>query len=135
MVEQESSWNPWAIRYEPQFYTRYVARLIASERLSETEARARATSWGLLQVMGQVAREHGFSGLSLAELCDSRCGLALGCQVFRTMLAAENGDVTRALQRWNGGAQQEYAAEVLNRVDTYSLFKPRQRLCRIACGE
>jgi soluble lytic murein transglycosylase-like protein len=118
MVEQESAWNPWAIRYEPKFYARYVAPLIALERLSETEARARATSWGLLQVMGQVAREHGFSGASLAELCDPMCGLELGCKVFGVMLAAETGDVARALRRWNGGARPEYAAEVLARAET-----------------
>ena len=119
MVEQESSWNRWAIRYEPQFYSRYVTPLIALERLSETEARARATSWGLLQVMGQVAREHGFSGASLAELCDPVCGLELGCKVLGEMLGAGNADVAVALRRWNGGARPEYAAEVLARVEAY----------------
>ena len=24
IVEQESSWNPWALRYEPAFYARYI---------------------------------------------------------------------------------------------------------------
>src|SRR2546422_5482574 len=24
LVEQESNWNPWAIRYEPAFYTNHV---------------------------------------------------------------------------------------------------------------
>lgn len=119
MIEQESAWNPWAIRYEPQFYRRYVTPLFASERLSETEARARATSWGLLQVMGQVAREHGFSGTSLAELCDPVCGLKLGCEVFGVMLAETSADVRRALQRWNGGARAEYAGEVLARIQKY----------------
>lgn len=119
MVEQESAWNPWAIRYEPQFYARYVEPLIARERISETEARARATSWGLLQVMGQVAREHGFSGASLAELCDPVCGAEFGCKVFGGIFAAANADVRGALQRWNGGARPEYAAAVLARIQKY----------------
>jgi soluble lytic murein transglycosylase-like protein len=119
MAEQESAWNPWAIRYEPQFYKRYVTGLIAAERLSETESRARATSWGLLQVMGQVAREHGFSGAFLAELCDPASGVQIGCKVFAGMLEAEKTNVTEALQRWNGGDRPEYAAEVLARVQTY----------------
>ncbi len=27
VVEQESNWNPWAIRYEPLFFAKYVAPL------------------------------------------------------------------------------------------------------------
>jgi soluble lytic murein transglycosylase-like protein len=26
VIEQESAWNPWAVRYEPGFLSRYVAR-------------------------------------------------------------------------------------------------------------
>jgi hypothetical protein len=71
IVEQESSWDPWALRYEPAFYTRYVEPQLARGAIAhEGEARARAFSWGLMQVMGQVAREHGFAVVSLAALCD-----------------------------------------------------------------
>jgi soluble lytic murein transglycosylase-like protein len=27
IVEQESAWNPWAMRYEPLFFAKYVASL------------------------------------------------------------------------------------------------------------
>jgi len=27
VVEQESGWNPWAMRYEPLFFAKYVAPL------------------------------------------------------------------------------------------------------------
>ena len=30
VVEQESGWNPWAIRYEPAFFAKYVAPLYLS---------------------------------------------------------------------------------------------------------
>src|SRR5690348_850750 len=71
VIEQESGWNAWAIRYEPAFYERYVAPQRTSGALtSDTEARARAFSWGLMQVMGQVAREHAFASASLASLCE-----------------------------------------------------------------
>ena len=53
IVEQESAWDPHAIRYEPAFRSRYVAPL----GLPPTEEVARSISWGLMQVMGQVARE------------------------------------------------------------------------------
>ena len=56
LIEQESAWDAHAIRYEPGFRSRYVAPLA----LPATEEVARSISWGLMQVMGQVAREHGF---------------------------------------------------------------------------
>jgi len=115
VVEQESSWNARAMRYEPFFHTRYVARL----GLSPTEEIARSIFWGLMQVMGQVAREHGFDGRFLTALCDPATGLDIGCLVLAAKLAAANGDTARALQLWNGGANPEYAAQVLARVAKY----------------
>jgi soluble lytic murein transglycosylase-like protein len=81
IVEQESSWNPWALRYEPAFYEKYVAPQFARGNIADlTESRARAFSWGLMQVMGQAAREHGFNGASLAALCDPAAGIEIGCR-------------------------------------------------------
>src|ERR1700689_4874121 len=63
IVEQESAWDRWALRYEPAFYARYVEpQVVRGAIADESEARARAFSWGLMQVMGQTAREHGFAG-------------------------------------------------------------------------
>jgi soluble lytic murein transglycosylase-like protein len=115
IVEQESSWDTHAIRYEPAFRTRYVSPL----GLPATEEVARSISWGLMQVMGQVARENGFSGKSLAELCDPAAGLEIGCTIFVSKLSTAAGDVTHALKRWNGGANSDYAAQVLARVSKY----------------
>lgn len=120
IVEQESSWDRWALRYEPAFYARYVAPQLAGGAIAlEGEARARAFSWGLMQVMGQVAREHGFSGASLAALCDPATGLATGCRVFAAKWTAAQGNAEHALLLWNGGANPTYAAEVLARVERY----------------
>src|SRR5260370_41577500 len=61
IVEQESAWNPWALRYEPAFYDKYVEPQIArGEIAAVTESRTRAFSWGLMLGSGQAAREHGF---------------------------------------------------------------------------
>jgi soluble lytic murein transglycosylase-like protein len=125
ICEQESAWNPWAIRYEPAFFARYVAPQLVAGQISITEAQARAFSWGLMQVMGQVAREHNFAVVSsqnitpLAQLCNPVCGLETGCAVFATKLTAAHGDVSRALQLWNGGGNPNYAAEVLARAGKY----------------
>jgi soluble lytic murein transglycosylase-like protein len=115
IVEQESAWDPHAIRYEPAFRTRYVAPL----GLPPTEEVARSISWGLMQVMGQVAREHGFAGKSLAALCEPAAGLAIGCAVFAAKLRASADDVQRTLTLWNGGANAAYAAQVLTRLAKY----------------
>ena len=115
IVEQESAWNPHAIRYEPAFRQRYVAPL----GLPPTEEVARSISWGLMQVMGQVAREHNFTAKSLAELCDPATGLAIGCAVFAAKLRASADEIQRVLEQWNGGANANYAAQVLTRVKNY----------------
>jgi soluble lytic murein transglycosylase-like protein len=115
IVEQESAWDTHAIRYEPAFRTRYVAPL----GLPPTEEIARSISWGLMQVMGQVAREHGFDRKFLSALCEPELGLDTGSAVFASKLAAA-GDVPRALALWNGGANPNYAAQVLARLAKYS---------------
>ncbi|HTV60370.1 MAG TPA: transglycosylase SLT domain-containing protein [Verrucomicrobiae bacterium] len=116
IVEQESAWDVHAIRYEPFFRTRYVAPL----GLPPTEEIARSISWGLMQVMGQVAREHGFAGKFLSELCDPAAGLEAGCAVLAAKLAAAQGDAARALALWNGGGNPEYPAQVLARAGKYA---------------
>jgi soluble lytic murein transglycosylase-like protein len=114
VVEQESSWDTFAFRYEPAFRTRYVVPLA----LPPSEEIGRSISWGLMQVMGQSAREHGFTERSLAALCDPAAGLSIGCAVLSAKLQA-SGEIARALQLWNGGAHSDYAAEVLARLPKY----------------
>lgn len=115
LIEQESGWDPHAIRYEPAFRTRYVAPL----GLSPTEEIARSISWGLMQVMGQVAREHGFTGKSLASLCEPSVGIEIGCRVLTAKISAASGDLPRALNLWNGGGNSNYAGELLARLARY----------------
>jgi soluble lytic murein transglycosylase-like protein len=120
VIEQESAWNSWAVRYEPGFLSRYVAPLYTAGKLSATEAYTRAMSWGLMQVMGQVAREFGFKEPSLVELCDPATGVEFGCRILAARLTKAKGDVPAALLAWNGGADANYPAEVLARKRNYS---------------
>lgn len=82
IVQTESGGNPWATRFEPGFLAHYVdaapARFGAVS--VETERMGRATSFGPMQIMGQVARERGFTGIFLTELCDPETGLEYGCR-------------------------------------------------------
>lgn len=115
VCEQESNWNPWAIRFEPRFLARYVAPL----GLTDTESYARSFSWGLMQLMGQVARELGYKG-NLAALCDPTIGLEWGCKHLANKLKDVHGDVHMGLQRWNGGGNPNYADQVIARMSKYA---------------
>lgn len=115
VCEQESSWNPWAIRYEPAFRQRYVAQL----GLPPTEEIARSMSWGLMQVMGETAREAAFSEKFLSTLCDPATGLEFGCIVLAGKFRLAAHDASQALQLWNGGANPDYATQVLSRTAKY----------------
>ena len=118
IVEQESSWDTHAMRYEPGFRARYVAPL----GLPPTEEVARSISWGLMQVMGQSARERGFAGKFLSALCDPSNGLAAGCAVLAGKLSQASGDVPHALVLWNGGSNPSYPSEVLARLASYRVL-------------
>lgn len=78
MVVQESGGNPWAIRYEPGFFRRYLdgkpMNFVPKGCSADTERNGRAISWGLLQIMGETARAQGFRG-GFPELCDPDVGL------------------------------------------------------------
>jgi soluble lytic murein transglycosylase-like protein len=115
VCEQESSWNPWAIRYEPAFRQRYVAPL----GLPATEEIARSMSWGLMQVMGETAREAGFSDKFLSALADPATGLEFGCVVLAEKFRLAEGNAFAALESWNGGGNPDYASQVLARTATY----------------
>ena len=119
VIEQESDWDANAIRYEPAFYDRYVYPMSLKRAISETEGRARAFSWGLMQTMGEVAREFGFAGKCLSALCEPATGLEIGCKVLAHKLAVNQGNVAHALLAWNGGGNPEYPAQVLVRVEKY----------------
>jgi|ERR1700683_3239602 len=116
VCEQESQWQPFAVRFEPGFYTKYVS----PQKLTDvTEAYCRAMSFGLMQIMGQTAREFGYQDKYLTQLCQSELGLEFGCKKLRACFDKHNNDNETALLAYNGGINLEYAAEVLARVPHY----------------
>lgn len=125
IIEQESGFDTFAYRYEKGFFKNYIEGMDDEELATfppcsrPTEAIMRATSWGLMQVMGQVARERGFRGPFLSSLCDPLVGIEYGCKHFAAILASRNGDINAALQRWNGGGNPNYDDEVLARQSKY----------------
>jgi soluble lytic murein transglycosylase-like protein len=125
VIHQESAGQIYAVRYEPNFFDKYVKPKTRQTlqghvpRLCslETERRMRATSFGLMQIMGQVARERGFKGEFLTELLDPAANIKWGSEFLQTLLLKYEG-TDRALLRWNGGGNPDYAKEVLGHIDS-----------------
>jgi soluble lytic murein transglycosylase-like protein len=115
VVEQESGWNQWALRFEPAFKVRYVDLLGITD---QTEAFARAFSWGLMQTMLESVREIGYTAPA-AQLCNPSTGLEWGCRLLARKMALTHGDVPAGLQFWNGGGNPQYAAQVMARMANY----------------
>lgn len=118
VVEQESGWTPQALRFEPAFFSKYVMPMYASGHIPATEAYARAFSWGLMQVMGEVAREEGYTG-HMVDLCVPAIGLDRGCVHLSKKLDQHHGDLTLGLLAYNGGSNQLYPQEVIARMEKY----------------
>lgn len=121
---ESAGWNTWASRYEPGFYTRYIVPMPNAQRFGTvvsdgTERRARATSYGLMQVMGQVAREQGFTGEYLTEMCDPAVGIEQGCHRLKAAMNRAGGDVRKALLSYNGGGNPDYPDLVLKHYPEY----------------
>lgn len=105
LVMTESSGNPMAVRYEPAFETRYVIPSIDKHKSCgnrATEIKLRAMSFGLTQVMGLVAREHGFPGKWLTDLLNVDENLELGGTILRGHIRRLG--LQKGLIRYNGSA-------------------------------
>lgn len=116
VCEQESTWYPYAVRYEPAFYERYIVPMKLTDI---TSAQMRSTSWGLMQMMGQTALEFGFTGRSFAELCDPDTGIDFGCRKLQKCFATHGADES-GLMAYNGGGNAQYGQQVLARVANYN---------------
>lgn len=99
----ESGFNEWAYRYE----SHYKWFMGSEETLTSTERTGQMISWGLMQVMGGVAREHGFTG-DLPQLCDPSTGLKYGLLHLRKFYA-KYGTWQEALASYNAGSPRKNA--------------------------
>jgi hypothetical protein len=110
MVTHESIGGiPVAVRFEPDFYDRYLKGKTPDYRPHtacswETERIGRATSWGLMQVMGETARVVGFRGW-FPELCRPEIGLEWGCRYLRRLVDRylADSDWPTVMRAYNGG--------------------------------
>lgn len=123
LAQHESAENTWAHRPEPKFREKYIGQKpldqLPGKRIpgasEETERADRSASWGLLQVMGETARELWFIGPFLTQLCDPETGIEFGAKHLKRKLDNAEGDLVVALQKYNGGGDPDYAEKVLAR--------------------
>lgn len=132
IVEQESDGDTWLVRWEKGFDQKYIVPLEAAGKIhptppitEATEAVTRAMSWGLMQIMGETAREAPVNYYGrMAALCDPNTGITQGCKALQHKLSLAGGDVRKGLDLWNGGADPAYPDQVLARVAQYKTAAP-----------
>ena len=119
---KESNMDTWAMRFESEWRwwlspADWAVRVAVT---AQTERIAQQCSWGLMQIMGTVARERGFSG-DLPQLCDPKIGVAYGCKHVN-YLFTRYSDVKQVLSAYNTGRPNTkvglaYAADVIDKMD------------------
>lgn len=151
-VLKESSGDPWAWNPEPRYRYLWNVRTQApfrkmtdAEQASEVppadfpmiagdrdqEWWAQQASWGLMQLMGALARELGFGGRYLTQLCEPELNLRYGCMHIAALMTWAKGDIRRAAAAYNGGRggwegiqAQQYAARIVSLVDSVNAMHP-----------
>lgn len=120
VIMQESSGIPWAVRPERGFFERYIKDKplngFQGEQWDEYERALRACSFGLMQVMGNTAREFGFAG-DLHQLLQPTKAIMWGTKILAHHMH-ETQDTIKALLRYNGGGDPEYPDRVYGRIDS-----------------
>ncbi len=105
-----------ATRYEPNWkYFKNVAYFAKMNGISEeTEKVAQATSWGIMQVMGTVARELGLQS-HLTTLIDIDQGLHYGCFKLSN-LVSKHGNIFKAISAYNTGSPDNVDGPYVKKV-------------------
>jgi soluble lytic murein transglycosylase-like protein len=105
----ESNFDPWAVRFESRWkylldVEKYARNLVISQ---DTERVLQSCSWGLMQVMGSVARELGYNG-HLAKLCLAESGAYYGCKML-VKLSKRNTEEADLIAAYNAGSARRKA--------------------------
>ncbi|GEM_PF-842363 len=115
VIQEESRFDPWATRAEPKYLRNRKIRRLAA-RYARRHARGanaytefldRARSYGLMQVMGETAREQGFLAPFLAELYIPSNAIEHGAKLLARLLARYHGDTLAAISAYNQGSAKK----------------------------
>lgn len=104
ICQVESSGDPYKVRFEPTWkYLSDTGKFATILGITEaTEHSLQSHSWGLMQVMGSVARESGFRG-PLQRLSEIDLGVFYGC--FKLVrIATRYHEVSDVVAAYNAGS-------------------------------
>lgn len=103
ICKQESGFDEDAYRYEPNY--RYLVG--DSLTMNETERFGQKVSWGLMQTMGGVMREHGFMSKWFTRACsEPAIALRYGMLHLR-MYQKRYGDWYDVIAAYNAGSPRK----------------------------
>lgn len=102
-IEIESAYNTYAARYEPEwtYFTKIEGYAAISMVTALTERMLQATSLGVMQVMGSVARELGFKD-NLLHLTQPELGIYYGALKLRALMK-KYSDLSDVISAYNQG--------------------------------
>jgi len=102
IIQVESKGNPNAIRFEPNFYAKYIDHLpfISAEKI------CRACSFGLMQIMGETARELGFDQ-PWNKFFDPAFNVRVGIKFIKRIMS-KCDDYERIANYYNTGINSTY---------------------------
>lgn len=108
-VVVESAGDPWAFRFEPAFFRKYVKK--NPQACAFNYGPLAACSYGLLQILLETACEAGFTDHPWA-LFDPSTNLHWGGLYLRRLYDLHSGDVSKALLAYNGGGAPGYPESI-----------------------
>lgn len=136
IVQAESAGNRYAFRPEPGYRWLWNVRTNKPYTLEPGTAKnsppssfphprgvtkrgefdGQRTSWGLMQIMGAVAREYGFAGTFFTELCDVETGLHYGCMHLSMLIHSRyaNRDLRAIAAAYNAGSPRKRNGQYVN---------------------
>ena len=134
-AEVESAGDPLAVRYEAHWkYYFDVPQFAYRLRITqETERNLQSLSWGLMQVMGSVARELGFVE-SLITLSDPHLGAKYGCMKLKQCMR-KYPIFEDAIASYNAGSPRKLDGHYVNQGYVDKIKLTYKRICRGAIAQ
>lgn len=108
IIMQESAGEPCATRYEDHYkWLLHPDRYAKINKVSRsTEVIHQKTSWGLMQIMGGVARELGFND-HMVKLCDVETNIEYGVKQLIKLKKRHGGNLDDVIASYNAGSPRK----------------------------
>lgn len=113
LIDHESDWNTFAFK-PPQNAMPLLG-------CTSQEKWGRSMTWGLMQLKGDFARELGFTGRFLSELCEPITGIDYGCRRLNQCANLHPRDEAAALSLYSLSQDRTYARVVQSLKSKYYL--------------